>query len=77
MHVLSHPPYFIHGANTTCLSSQFKPTFSKWTEETIGPEYKLNAWALQIVGVSPEHQRKGITKKLIETVEKLVGSHIG
>jgi GNAT superfamily N-acetyltransferase len=51
---------------------QLSPALEKFTEETIGVQQKMNSWFLQIVGVTPEHHRKGLAKALIAVVETVV-----
>jgi len=38
---------------------------------TIGSECKLNSWYLHVLAVHPDHQRKGIGRKLVQIGEAL------
>lgn len=40
--------------------------------DTLGPGVKMLQWNLLLIGVAPEHHRKGYGKAIIATVEKLV-----
>jgi GNAT superfamily N-acetyltransferase len=51
-----------------------KPTFERLVESSIGTECKLNSWYLHILAVHPEHQKKGVGRKLIHAGEALVSN---
>ncbi|KAF8486507.1 hypothetical protein JB92DRAFT_3024362 [Gautieria morchelliformis] len=68
-------------AGFNALMASFSPDLMKWWTEYFLPKYevqtttalgegtKLAAWHLQIIGVLPEHQGKGIGGALVRTVE--------
>ncbi|KAF5383783.1 hypothetical protein D9615_003711 [Tricholomella constricta] len=48
----------------------FLPSMMRLANESLGPGFKETQWALQLLGVVPEHHRKGIAKAMVKTVEK-------
>ncbi|EIM83208.1 uncharacterized protein STEHIDRAFT_159806 [Stereum hirsutum FP-91666 SS1] len=46
----------------------FLPKYSNQTTSALGEGVKLASWHLQLIGVSPEHQRKGIGSALIDLI---------
>lgn len=51
---------------------QFLPKYSNQTTSALGEGVKLASWHLQLIGVSPEHQRKGIGSALIDLISTKV-----
>jgi len=47
------------------------PLLAKFTEETVGLDYKKNSWSLHNLCVLPEHQGKGLSKAMIQTIETI------
>ena len=54
---------------------QLIPLLAKFTEETVGLDYKKNSWSLHNLCVLPEHQGKGLSKAMIQTIETIVRGH--
>ncbi|KAF7357004.1 N-acetyltransferase domain-containing protein [Mycena venus] len=50
-------------------SEYFIPRYNAWNASVIGEGTKLKSWQLQLLGTSPEHQRKGLSGALIKAVE--------
>ena len=51
---------------------KFLPQYAKQSERALGAEFKLNSWHLQLIGVAPEKQRRGIGTALIRAIENKV-----
>ncbi|KAJ6581023.1 hypothetical protein B0H19DRAFT_1113295 [Mycena capillaripes] len=45
------------------------PRYTAWNASCIGEGTKLKSWQLQLLGTSPEHQKKGLAAALIRAVE--------
>ncbi|TBU21158.1 hypothetical protein BD311DRAFT_870011 [Dichomitus squalens] len=48
---------------------EFLETYGKLTDRVLGHGVKLGAYHLQLIGVSPVHQRKGVATELIRYIE--------
>lgn len=62
-----------NGAQRTHAVHQFLVEYAKLTDRVLGPGVKLGGYHLQLIGVSPAHQRKGVASALMEYAEKKVG----
>ena len=56
------------------LFCKFLPKYEAQTTSALGEGAKFAAWHLQLIGVLPEHQKKGIGGALIKSVESKVES---
>jgi len=56
---------------------QLFPAFDALSAASIGAQAKLDAYHLQVLAVSPDHQRKGVGKALIEHVKEKVRAGAG
>ena len=54
---------------------QLIPLLAKFTEESVGLDYKKNSWSLYNLCALPEHQGKGLSKAMIQTIETIVRGH--
>lgn len=59
--------------NPSLICLQFLPKYSNQTTAALGEGEKLASWHLQLIGVSPELQRKGIGSALIDVISNKVG----
>lgn len=53
---------------------QFIPKKKSHTSLTLGKDGKQASWNLQMIGVRPEAQRRGVARQLIEFVYQNVGA---
>ncbi|KAJ7614659.1 hypothetical protein DFH06DRAFT_920702, partial [Mycena polygramma] len=47
----------------------FIPRASAWSRSLLGEGTMLNSWQLELLGTSPEHQKKGLAAALIRAIE--------
>lgn len=62
---------------TECVAvghDQFIPKKKSHTSLTLGKDGKQASWNLQMIGVRPEAQRRGVARQLIEFVYQNVGT---
>ncbi|KLO15161.1 hypothetical protein SCHPADRAFT_825154 [Schizopora paradoxa] len=53
----------------------FLPAYAEFTARMFGSlEYKLKAWHLQLIGVLPAHQHRGIGRALIKHSEEVIAN---
>ncbi|KLO05402.1 hypothetical protein SCHPADRAFT_728168 [Schizopora paradoxa] len=51
----------------------FLPAYGEFTTKALGSaEYKLKAWHLQLIGVFPAFQRRGVGTALIKHTEEII-----
>lgn len=63
---------FFHDLVPDCRRGQFLPKYENHTTASLGEGFKLAAWHLQMIGVKPELQRRGVGSELIDAVHKKV-----
>ena len=59
---------------TLTFFEQFLDSYGVLTDRVLGPGVKVGAYHLQLIGVSPSHQRKGVATALMRTAEEKVSS---
>ncbi len=58
------------------LSMQFLNQYDDLVERSLGPGIKLSGYHLQVIGVSPDHQRKGAAAALMNYAEGKVRTNL-
>ncbi|KAM5531780.1 hypothetical protein V8D89_014550 [Ganoderma adspersum] len=57
--------------------TEFLDKYSKLTDRVLGPGVKLGGYHLQLIGVSPSHQQKGVASALMKYAEmKAHAAHV-